>query len=256
MSIAVDINCDMGERPEALFNGSEDLLMSFISSANIACGGHAGNEESMKKVIQLAKRHGVSIGAHPGYPDKENFGRVTMNFTPEEISSCVYEQVGAIARIAREFKYELVHVKPHGALYNRAVNDVTVAAAIADGVRKVSPDLILTGMAGSRMLDVWRRSGFKVAGEAFADRVYDPDGSLRSRQYSDALIIDPGKAAEQAVQLVVDKIVAACDGSRLRIEAQTICIHSDTPGAVEIVQEVRKRLEGAGVQVRPMGAVA
>jgi len=245
----------MGERPGALFDGSENQLISLVSSTNIACGGHAGDEESMKKMMQLAKRYEVSIGAHPGYPDKANFGRVEMNLTPDEISSCVCEQVKALAKFAKECSHELVHVKPHGALYNRAVHDAKVAAAIADGVRKLSTELILVGMAGSRMLDVWRRSGFKVAGEAFADRVYERDGSLRSREYPDALITDPRKAAEQALQLVVANIVTAGDGSELRVEAQTICIHSDTPNAAEIVQEVRKRLEGAGVHVKPMSAI-
>lgn len=239
----------MGERLEALADGSEEWLLKLISSANIACGVHAGDPATMEAVVALAKKHGVGVGAHPSFPDRANFGRTQMHLPEEQISQTVFNQVRSLGIICERFGVELRHVKPHGALYNMAASDVGIARAIADGVVRWNKELILVGLAGSKMLDVWRKAGFRVTAEAFADRRYEPDGSLRNRNQPDALITDPSAAAEQALSIVTNRMVRAVDGSTLRIEADTICIHSDTPGAYELLRQVRKRLESEGIGI-------
>jgi UPF0271 protein len=223
----IDLNCDMGELPDA---AHEAALMEQITSANIACGGHAGDDPTMERTARLALDRGVRIGAHPGYPDRANFGRIEMAMRPAEIAATVHQQIARLDAIVQRMGGAIVHVKPHGALYNVAVKDAAVAKAIADGVARWRGDVILFGLAGSAMLDVWRQMGFKVWGEAFADRRYEPDGTLRSRKFADALITDPADAAEQAARL-------AAEG-----KAETICVHGDTPGAVEILKACRERL--------------
>ena len=218
----VDLNCDLGELSDTAL---EEALMRQVTSANIACGGHAGDEETMRRTVVLAHRYSVHIGAHPGYPDRAGFGRVELPLTAAEIAETVEEQVRRLAAIT-----DIGHVKPHGALYNVAAGNEGVARAIADGVALFSREVTLVGLAGSRMLEVWRSMGFRVAAEAFADRRYETDGSLRPRRFADALITDPAAAAEQAV--------------RLAASAQTICVHSDTPGSVAIAAAVRSALAG------------
>jgi UPF0271 protein len=246
----IDINCDIGERLEALLDGTDETLMRLISSANIACGGHAGDTSTMEKTVQLACANNVAIGAHPSYPDRTNFGRTAMNLSAEEIERIVFEQIQSLGEIVAKHNCALVHVKPHGALYNVAAKNPSVAQAITNGVARWSKDVILVGLAGSVMLDVWRESGFKVAGEAFADRLYEPNGSLRSRKFSDALITDSKKAAEQAVSIITAGKVAAADGTEIQIDAQTICVHSDTPNAVSIVTEIRRQLTEEGIEIK------
>lgn len=249
MTKRMDINCDMGERPEALIDGTEEQLMQCVTSANIACGGHAGDADSMEKTLRLARQYNVGIGAHPGYPDRANFGRLEMRLSVDEIASTVYEQIMVLVEIAHRNMCEIVHVKPHGALYTKASHDRSVADAIARGVARLSKDLILVGFAGSLMIDVWQNLGFKAVGEAFADRVYEPDGTLRSRKYHDALTTDPPKGARQALDIVNKGIVVAHDGTKIKVNARTICIHGDTPGAVAISRAVRREYARAGVEV-------
>jgi UPF0271 protein len=239
----------MGEIPGLLANGTEEALMKFVSSANIACGGHAGDASSMEAMVRLAIRHRVAVGAHPSYPDKENFGRSEMNMTAAEVSSFVYEQVRSLADVARKCGGTIAHVKPHGALYNRAANDREVAQAIAAGVSRFDRSLILVGQAGSQMLDCWKREGFNVAAEGFADRRYERNGSLRPRKLSNALILDPAAAGRQAVDIAVRGRASAYDGTEIVVEAQSLCIHGDTPGAAAIVAEVKNQLEKAGVEI-------
>lgn len=248
----IDINSDVGERQEALLDGSEEQLIQHITSANIACSGHAGTEETMTQVVQLCIKHSVGIGAHPGYPDRGNFGRTEMDLSPQEIEQSVYEQVQALNKIARSLGTRIRHVKPHGALYNSAVTNDTIARAIAGGVGKVDNSLILIGLAGSRMVEVWKSEGFKLAGETFADRRYESDGTLRSRKFPDALNTDPMEAAEQAVKIARDGVISAVDGTILHVEAETICIHSDTPNSAAIAREVRRRLKEAGIVVKAL----
>lgn len=248
-TVEIDINSDVGERPEALRDGSEEELLKLITSANIACGGHAGDEKTMTGMVSLAKQYNIGIGAHPSFPDRENFGRTEMTLTFDEIKKCVYEQVHSLATIAKNHDAPLAHVKPHGALYNMAAKHTKIAHAIAAAVSSIDNSLILIGLAGSEMLRVWRELGFRVAAEAFADRVYEPDGSLRSRKFHDALITDPDRAAQQALSLVRDGCVIASDGGKLQVKADTICVHSDTPNAVRIVAAVRRALEEQGFRV-------
>ncbi len=248
----IDLNCDMGELPEAIADGSQEALMPSLTSVNIACGGHAGDAQTMQATIAQALRWKLAIGAHPGYPDRTNFGRLQLNLPPEAIADSVYEQVRALAEVAAHAGVRLTHVKPHGALYNQAVHSRRLAEAIAKGVARWSRDVALVGLAGSPMLDVFREAGFPVAAEAFADRRYEPDGTLRSRKHPDALIRDPAEAGRQALSIVQRGTVIAHDGNQVPVNAQTICIHGDTPGAPKIATAVAKALAQAGVTLAPL----
>jgi len=241
--LRMDLNCDLGELPEAIADGTQESLMRSLSSVNIACGGHAGDKETMRKTMEQAMRWKLAIGAHPGYPDRANFGRLDLQMAAGEIADSVYEQVLALAKIADCCGAQVVHVKPHGALYNQAARDREIAAAITEGVGRWKRDVVLVGLAGSLMLDVYREAGFAVAAEAFADRRYEEDGTLRSRKFEDALIRDPAEAAQQALRIAERGTVIASDGREVRIDAQTICVHGDTPGATEIAAAVRAKLE-------------
>jgi UPF0271 protein len=222
-----DLNCDMGELEDARH---EAALMEYITSANIACGGHAGDEATMERTARLAIARGVRIGAHPGYPDRANFGRVEIPMPAAEIERTVRRQIERLDSVVRRLGGRIVHVKPHGALYNVAVRNTEVARAIGGGVASWDPRVTLFGLAGSAMLDVWRQMGLEVAVEAFADRQYEPDGTLRSRKLAGALITDPRQAARQAL------------GFAREGKAQTICVHGDTPGAVDILKACREAL--------------
>ena len=247
MTPSIDLNCDMGELPEAIADGTQEALLRSITSANVACGGHAGDENTMRTTIAQALRHGVAVGAHPGYPDRENFGRVELSLPLDAVSQSVYEQVDALARIAGGLGARIVHVKPHGALYNQAVHNRDLAKAIAEGVARWNRNVVLVGLAGSPMLDVFRGKGFAVAAEAFADRRYEPDGTLRSRKHRDALLHDPRQAAAQALGIVQNGTVTASNGGAVSLAAQTLCIHGDTPGAAQIAAAVAEALRDAGV---------
>jgi 5-oxoprolinase (ATP-hydrolysing) subunit A len=245
----MDLNCDMGEMPDAVSDGTQESLMASLTSVNIACGGHAGDSQTMKATIEQALRWKLDVGAHPGYADRAHFGRLELQLVPEAIADTVFEQVRALAEIAEDCGARVTHVKPHGALYNQAARDRAVAGAIADGVARWRRDVVLVGLAGSLMLDVFREAGFRVAAEAFADRRYEADGSLRSRRFADALIRDPTEAGQQALRITERGTVMACGGSEIATNAQTICIHGDTPGAPEIAAAVAKTLREAGVEL-------
>jgi 5-oxoprolinase (ATP-hydrolysing) subunit A len=251
---SIDLNCDMGELPEALADGTQEALMPSLTSVNIACGGHAGDEQTMKATIRQALRWKLALGAHPGYPDRANFGRLELQMPAEAITDSVFEQVRALAKVAASYDAQLVHVKPHGALYNQAVHSRELAEAIANGVAKWSRDVVLMGLAGSPMLDVFREAGFAVAAEAFADRRYEPDGTLRSRKFDDALIRDPAEAGQQALSIAERGTLIAHDGTEIALSAQTICIHGDTPGAPEIAAAVARTLRQAGIALRPLSS--
>ena len=243
----IDLNCDMGELPEAIADGTQEALLRSITSANVACGGHAGDERTMRTTIEQALKAGVAVGAHPGYPDRENFGRLELKMPAEAVADSIYDQVRALAEVAVKCGAKLVHVKAHGALYNQAVKNRELAEAIAQGVAKYSKNLVLMGLAESPMLEVFRKAGFAVAAEAFADRRYEPDGTLRSRKFENALIRDPTEAAKQALSIAQRGIVTAHDSTEVKLTAQTICIHGDTPGSVQIVAAVARTLRDAGV---------
>ena len=248
----IDLNSDLGEAstPEQL--KCEEALMRLITSANIACGFHAGDPISIDRTVRLAKKYGVAVGAHPSYPDRVGFGRTSMKLSTEEIELCILYQLGALATIAHRQGVKIKHVKPHGALYNDAAKDMRIARAVARAIANFDPELILVGLAGSCILEAGRKEGLRVAAEAFADRAYNADGSLRSRTLKGALIVDPQKASQQALSIVLDKRVTSFEGQKLPVEAQTICIHGDTPNAVVIARAVRKSLNEVGIEVAPL----
>jgi UPF0271 protein len=248
----IDLNCDMGELPEAIADGTQEALMPSFTSVNIACGGHAGDEHTMRATVEQALRCKVAIGAHPGYPDRANFGRLELNMSSEAVAKSVWEQLRVLAGVAARCGAQLTHVKPHGALYNQAVHRRQLAEAIAQGVARWRSDLVLVGLAGSPMLGVFREAGFAVAAEAFADRRYEPDGTLRSRRHDDALIRDPAEAARQALSIVVRGTVTARDGTEVAVSAHTLCIHGDTPGAQQIAARVAQTLREVGVVLCPL----
>lgn len=250
----MDLNCDMGEDPEAIANGAQESLMPSLTSINVACGGHAGNQQTMEATIQQALRWNLAVGAHPSYPDRAGLGRIQLDLPVEAIVDCVFGQVRNLAKAAIACGARVVHVKPHGALYNHAARNRTVAEAIARGVARWNRDVVLVGLAGSPMLDAFQQAGFRVAAEGFADRRYEPDGTLRSRNAENALISDPTEAGEQALRIVQQGKAIAYNGSEITVYAQTICIHGDTSGAAVIVAAVARTLRRAGVTLRALSA--
>ena len=242
MKPIIDINSDMGEIQKLLDDGTYAAMLPYVTSINIACGGHAGNDDMMTAMVLMAKEYNVNIGAHPSYPDRKHFGRRAMAMTPDEIAETVAEQILRLQNIADQNGCALSHVKPHGALYNTAVNDPGVATAIGAGVQSVNEHLPLVGLAESNLLTVWKKMGLESIGEGFADRTYEGDGSLRSREFDDALITDPEKAAQQAVHLAKNETFTAVDGNELNIKVNTICVHSDTPNAAAISRAVHTAL--------------
>jgi len=252
METLIDINADLGESPEALASGADFELMRYITSANVACGGHAGDEGTMRKTVETAKKLNVAVGAHPSYPDRENFGRLESPMPPEILEGSVREQIAALAAIAARFGLRLIHVKPHGALYHATNKGREIALAVGRAVQAVDRQLIMVGQAGAPALEIWRGMGLRCATEAFADRTYERDGTLRKRTLPGALLDTPDRAARQALDIVLRHKVVAGDGSELPVMAQTICIHSDTPGAAAIARKVSEGLRAAGVQVRAL----
>ena len=246
----IDLNADVGELPELA--DVEDALLGVVTSVNIACGGHAGDAGSMERLVRAAIARGVAIGAHPSYPDRAGFGRRAMNLPHDVLAGTTAEQVAALLEVTRRAGVRLAHVKPHGALYNAAAKDAALARAIADGVARVAPGVVLVGLAGSAMLGVFSEAGFAVAGEAFADRGYEPDGSLTPRGWPGAMKALSEEAAEQAVAIATCGEVVAANGARVRIAARTLCLHSDTPGALGIARAVAARLGQEGVAIRPL----
>ena len=249
----IDLNADVGESLGPWPMGDDERLIPLVTSVNVACGAHAGDPLTIERTIRLAVDHEVAVGAHPGYPDLVGFGRRDLDMTTDELRASIIHQVGAVAAIARSLNAELRHVKPHGALYNRAASDHGVAETIATAIRRASPELILVGLAGSALIDAGVAAGIQVASEAFADRAYEPDGSLRSRRRPGAILATPAAAAKQAVSIVRDGRVTAVDGSVIALRADTICIHGDTPGAAEYAAAVRAALDKAGVTIAALG---
>jgi UPF0271 protein len=252
--VRIDLNADVGESLGPWPMGDDERLIPLVTSVNVACGAHAGDPRTIERTILAAVRHGVAIGAHPGYPDLVGFGRRDLDMAPDELEASLLYQVGAVTAFARDAGVRLGHVKPHGALYNRAARDAAIATSIAHAVRRASPDLVLVGLAGSALLDAGREAGLAVAAEAFADRAYEADGSLRSRRLAGAMLESPAAAAGQALAIVRDGRVRSHDGADVDVHADTICIHGDTPGAAAFAAAIRRALEDAGVRVAPFGS--
>jgi len=241
----VDLNCDLGE---GCAHDAE--LMPLITSANIACGGHAGDAETMRATVQLAIEHGVAIGAHPGYPDQENFGRLEHDISPQQLFDEIVAQVTALRDICREAGADVTHVKPHGALYNLAARDSDIARLVANGVAAVDHNLVLYGLAGSHSLAEAERLGLRTASEVFGDRTYQPDGSLTPRSRQGALIESPEIAAAQVLEMVMSGQVTSMTGEPVAVRADTVCIHGDGPFAPAFARVIRDALRLAGVEIR------
>ena len=237
----IDVNSDVGEMTQLLEDGTNYKLMDYITSINIACGGHAGDHKFMKTMVRMGIEKNVNVGAHPSYPDKENFGRKIMVMNPPDIMDTIMKQIENLFEIAAAEKTELQHVKPHGALYNQAAKSSTIAHAIGLAVKKIDPQLTIVGLSDSLMIDTWKEMGLNVAREAFADRSYEADGSLRNRELENALITHPYQAAKQAMMIIKRGEIISVDGNTISINAQTICIHSDTPNALAIAKAVKNR---------------
>ncbi len=256
MALEIDLNCDMGESFGVYRLGLDEEVLPLVSSANVACGFHASDPGTMRRTVRLAKRHGVAVGAHPSYPDRVGFGRRPMAATPQEIRDDVVYQVGALSGFCRAEGVALRHVKAHGALYNAAARDPAVADAIADAVRSVDPGLVLVCLSRSEMVAAARRAGLRWAEEAFADRAYAADGTLVPRSVQGSVLHDPQRVAERAARMVKERAVLSLDGKPVPVEARTLCVHGDTPGAVEIIRAIRAKLGDVGIAIRPFEAKA
>jgi UPF0271 protein len=247
---SIDLNADVGESFGAWRMGEDEALIPLVTSVNVACGVHAGDPLVIETTIRRAIEAGAAVGAHPGYPDLQGFGRRALAIRADELEAAVLYQVAAVDGIARALGTELRHVKAHGALYNRAARDAEAAGPIARAVRRLSPGLTFVGLAGSVMIEVARDEGLPVAEEAFADRGYRADGSLVPRDEPGAILPGPDETAEQAVSIARDGRVRTVDGAWLAVRADTLCLHGDSPGAAERASAVRRALADAGVDVR------
>jgi UPF0271 protein len=254
MPMRIDLNCDMGESFGPWSLGADAAVMPSITSANVACGFHAGDPSVMRRTVRLARDRGVAVGAHPGFPDLVGFGRREIKATPDEVEDFIVYQVGALSAIAASEGVRLQHVKAHGALYNMAVHDRALAAAIARAVASIDAGLILFGLPGSEILEAGRAAGLRVAAEAFADRAYEADGTLRSRRHADAIVHDPEQVVARVLRMVRDRKVVAVDGTPVDLAAETVCVHGDTPGAADLTARIRAALDAAGVDVRPISS--
>ena len=241
----IDINCDLGEGA-----GNDELIMPYISSANIACGYHAGNETTMRQTVQLCKKYNVAVGAHPSYPDKENFGRTDMLLHPGEIYEMIVKQINCLERIAEENDVPVHHIKPHGALYNMAARDKALAPFVALAILDTSDKYFLYGLSGSYLIKEGKNLGVKTVSEVFADRSYKDDGSLTSRAKPGALIEDTDKAIAQVLQMIKEGTVTSVNGKKVPIIAETICIHGDGEHAAEFAKAIREALVKEGVEIR------
>ncbi|WP_297465791.1 5-oxoprolinase subunit PxpA [Thermococcus sp.] len=248
----VDLNADLGESFGHYRLGLDEEVMKYITSANVATGWHAGDPIVMRRTVRLAKKNGVAVGAHPGYPDLLGFGRRYMKLSPEEARNYVLYQIGALYAFVRAENLELQHVKPHGALYNALVKEEELARAVIEGMADFDERLIFVTLSGSRAAEVAEEMGVRVAHEVFADRAYNPDGTLVLRSKPGAVIHDKEEIAERVISMVKDGGVEAINGEWVELKVDTICVHGDNPKAVEITSVVRKALEGEGVKVVPM----
>ena len=253
MPAKIDFNCDMGESFGMYKMGFDEEVIKHITSANIACGFHAGDPMWMRHTVDLAQRHGVAIGAHPSFPDLNGFGRRNMVVSADEAKNDVTYQVGALQAFTADKK--LQHVKPHGAMYNMAVNDASLAQAICESILEIDPDMILVALAGSRWLDIAEDMGLKVAREIFADRALNADGTLVSRSQPGSVIHDTAEVVERSLRMVTEGKATAITGEQIDVQADSLCLHGDTPGAVEMAAALKRELEAADVEILPLARI-
>jgi 5-oxoprolinase (ATP-hydrolysing) subunit A len=251
MTARIDFNCDMGESFGPWRLGHDDQVIRHITSANIACGFHAGDPGHMRKTVRLAESHGVAIGAHPGFADLRGFGRRNVGATAEEVKDDVVYQVGALTAFTRARR--LQHVKPHGALYNMAAGGGDLARAICEAVLETDPDMVLVVLAGSKWLEIAEGMGLRVAREVFADRAFNADGTLVPRTRPGSVIHDTSEVVERSLRMVTEGRVTAITGEEVSLQADTICLHGDTPGAVQLADALKSAFETAGVRLVAMG---
>ena len=252
----MDINSDLGEGYGAWTMGDDAAMLAIVSSANVACGFHAGDPQSILGTLREAAARGVAVGAHVSYPDRVGFGRRRMDVAPGELTADVIYQIGALRGLAAAAGTSVRYVKPHGALYNTIAADAAQADAVIAAIRAVDPTLILMGLAGAPVLGRARAAGLRVVAEAFADRAYTASGALVSRREPGAVLHDPELVAARMLRLATEGTIEAADGSVLRLEAQSICVHGDSPAAVAMARSIRARFEAEGVAIRPFAEVA
>ncbi len=251
--MTIDLNCDLGESFGRYTVGFDADVMPLISSANIACGFHAGDPVVMQKTVQLAVEHSVGIGAHPAFPDLSGFGRRRMQLSPAELRNAIMYQLGALQGFARVAGAALRHVKAHGALYTMSAYNIEMSRTIVDAIAAFDHNLIVFGLSGSPFLQIARDAGLTIAREAFADRAYTDDGSLVSRQQPGAVLTDSAAIVERVVKMVAEQTVFSITGAEIHLEADTLCVHGDTPGAVEHIRRISKALQQAGIRIKPVG---
>ena len=247
MTARIDFNCDMGESFGSYKLGQDEEIIKYITSANVACGFHAGDPQWMRHTVNLAKEHGVAVGAHPSFPDLQGFGRRNMLLTSAEAKNDVMYQIGALKAFTRD--HSLQHVKPHGAMYNMSADGGDLAKAINEAVLEIDSEMILIVLAGSPWADLAREMGLRVATEAFADRALNPDGTLVSRSKPGSVIHDLDEVVERSLKMVTEGRATAVTGEEVAVQADTLCLHGDTPGAVEMARAVRNGLRDAGVEI-------
>jgi UPF0271 protein len=252
-SVRVDLNADVGEWSAESASNPDLGIIPHITSANIACGFHAGDPAVMRATVEFARDQGVAVGAHPGFPDPEGFGRRELQFSAADVEYFVAHQIGALAGIAAGLGVRLQHVKPHGALFNMAVRDPVLADAVARAAATIDRALILFGLPGSEIAAAGRRAGLRTASEGFADRAYRSDGTLVPRSQEGAVIHDPAVVVQRGVRMVLERTVEAVDGTVVALTIDSLCVHGDTPGAAELAARVRAALAGAGVEVKAVG---
>lgn len=251
----IDLNCDLGESFGVYALGMDEEILPLITSANIACGFHASDPVTMRKTVKLATQAGVALGAHPGFPDLLGFGRRNMNVSPDEAKAYVQYQIGALAAFAKAQGAKLSHVKPHGALYNMAGKDMRLAEAVCEGIAEVDASLILLALSGSAMIEAAKRKGLRAASEVFADRAYDPDGSLVARTKPGAVITDEREAVRRVVRMINEKKVRAIDGTDIGIAADSVCVHGDGVHALAFVKNLRAAFAEAGIETAPLADI-
>lgn len=250
--LKVDLNCDMGESFGNYICGSDDEVVPFITSANVACGFHASDPLVMQKTVAMCKKNNVSVGAHPGFPDLVGFGRRKMQVSPAELKAMVMYQIGALQAFCLANGVSLAHVKPHGAMYNMAGKDEKMAMAICEGIYAVNPKLILLGLAGSKLLTAAKKTGLRIAQEVFADRAYEEDGSLVARNKAGAMITDETEAIARVISMIKMQRVQAITGKEIAVKADSICLHGDSPKAVLFAQKIRSALQNEGIKIATM----
>lgn len=253
--LKIDLNCDLGESFGAYTLGLDQEVIKYISSANIACGFHASDPVTMSKTVRLAKEAGVAVGAHPGFPDLMGFGRRNMSVTADEAKAYIQYQTGALLAFAKANGLALSHVKPHGALYNMAAKDISLASAICEGIYEVDSSLILLALSGSKMTEAANKIGLPVANEVFADRAYENDGTLVSRAKEGAFISDEDEAVSRVIRMVKKKKVRAIDGTDIDIKADSVCVHGDNAHALGFVKKIREALSDAGIEISPLSEI-